>query len=100
MINEDYDQELDLCLNIVTESKYENIVKRILKLNHATWISLRNHILNEHELTKVSEKISVMWLYVPDSSIQDMVFIHFLNQESMEIYYCYYNAGLLLEKDS
>lgn len=91
-INEYYDKELDLCLDLVSFKKFEPNLIKLLTMKPNEWLNVHRHILPDEKV--LSEKIEAMWFPIPEVTDYSVIFILFVNKESLEtvnaIYYQYH----------
>ena len=77
-MSEDYDPYLDLCLDILYEKKYENIIYTMISMNNKQWIRMNNI----QELSSFPNNIYFLYDTLPN--LGDLIFI-FINMETLEI---------------
>ncbi|MPW95565.1 hypothetical protein CPI23_08755 [Moraxella catarrhalis] len=77
-MSEDYDPYLDLCLDILSEKKYENIIYTMISMNNKQWIRMNNI----QELSSFPNNIYFLYDTLPN--LGDLIFI-FINMETLEI---------------
>ncbi len=95
--DEYYDEELDLCLDLLSKIDLEPNLYELFKKEQKKWIQI-NEIVCLDQLG-VSNKIQVMWLPTPISDGYSAMLILFINQETLEVSNSiYYNYKNLLDK--
>ncbi len=87
-----YDEELDLCLNLVSFKEFEPNLIKLLTMKPNEWINIHKHILPDENT--LSKKIEAMWFPISEIIDYSVIVILFINKESLEtvnaIYYQYY----------
>lgn len=76
--NHDYDYYLDLCLDILSEEKYKNILKEMINMDKRIWIKM-NTI---QELSLFPNSIYFLCESLPNFT--DLLFV-FINMDTFEI---------------
>lgn len=76
--NYDYDHYLDLCLDLLSEKKYESILKEMIDMDKKIWIKI-NTIQN---LSLFPDNIYFLCENLPN--LTDLLFV-FINMDTFEI---------------
>lgn len=82
-IEEYFDEDLDFCLNLVSDKRYEGSLIKLLSHVSHEWINIKNLILSDY--SNFSNNIECMWFPFPNTEDNSNIVFIFLNTETLEM---------------